>query len=230
MKILITGAAQRVGYHITQFLASQGHKIIIHYNSSKNQAEELLQKIGGKSKGHNLIQADFSKQEQVENLLSKIPKIDVLINNASTFNCLPFAELSSQHILDDYQVNFLAPLSLMRQFKNLYRSGHIINFLDQRVAKVDYKAGTYGLAKKSLRDATEATAVEWAPEIQVNALAFGRILKPVGVSEEKWKKDYLEAPQKRTVSLDDICNACELLINSQLTGQVWYIDSGLHLV
>ena len=45
MKILITGAAKRIGRMMTEHLVEQGHQIAIHYNSSENAAIELLESL-----------------------------------------------------------------------------------------------------------------------------------------------------------------------------------------
>ena len=230
MRILITGAGRRIGKDVSQFLASQGHQLILHYNRAEHEARQLLEKIGGREKGHSLLQANFSNAQEVESLFNDLQPFDVLINNASTYNMTSLEEVTPQQIREDYQVNFFAPFTLMQMFKKFCKKGQIINFIDQRVHKVEPSAGAYLLAKKNLRDTTEAAAVEWAPDIRVNALALGKTMKPETMTELQWEEEYLKAPQQRPISMEEIHQACQFLLNSEITGQIIYLDSGLHLI
>ena len=180
MKILITGAAKRIGRMISEHLASKGHQVAIHYNGSKADAEELLESLGRTA--HTVIQADLSNLSQTETLLNRLNESwghpDVIINNASTYYRRGMSNFTSEELLEDYTINFFSPLTLMREFKTLCKKGSIINFIDKRVNAVEPEAGPYALAKKSLRDATLACSQEWQPEIRVNAIAPGPVLLP----------------------------------------------------
>lgn len=182
MKILITGAAKRIGRMLSGHLANKGHQIAIHYNSSATDAESLLEELGGKSNGHCTIQANLGNLKEAESLLSTLMdewgKPDVLINNASTYFRRGMTNFSNIEMMEDYTINFFSPLILMREFKKQCGTGSIINFVDRRVNYIDPEAGPYALAKKSLRDATEACAEEWSPSIRVNAIAPGPVLLP----------------------------------------------------
>ena len=88
MRVLITGAARRIGRMLAERLAAQGHKIAIHYNSSDIEALQLLAQLGGKEQGHIAIQCDLNDLDQTANLLNDLQgwgKPSILINNASTF-------------------------------------------------------------------------------------------------------------------------------------------------
>jgi pteridine reductase len=185
VNILITGGAKRVGKMLSEHLAAQGHKIAIHYNNSSPEANDVLKSIGGKKAGHFSIQANLCKLNEAETIFSELKTHwqipDVLINNASTYNRRGMTHYSTSELLEDYNINFFAPLILMRCFRQVADQGSIINMLDKRVLIIDPEAGPYALAKKSLRDATLACASEWAPYFRVNGIAPGTILPPEGV-------------------------------------------------
>lgn len=90
MIALITGGARRLGSYISAYLASLGHDLIIHYNSSLNEARATADLI--KSKGAkvniDLIQANFLKLDEVDKLVDYLQKnkVDILINNAAYFS------------------------------------------------------------------------------------------------------------------------------------------------
>lgn len=195
MRVLITGGAKRIGKLIVRKLASKGHKIAIHYNNSEAEALQLLAEIGGKEQGHMTIQCnlnDLDESSQLFHKLSSWGKPAILINNASTYFRRGFENFTNEELLEDYTVNFFAPLILMKEFHQQCGFGNIINILDKRIDLVDPDAGPYALAKKSLRDATLACAQEWFPKIRVNAVAPGPVLFPEEAIESASKIDLLD--------------------------------------
>jgi len=88
--ILITGAAKRIGKEIALTYSELGWNIIIHYNSSKKDAEKLAEKINSKNPNTaKIIQANLDIDSEVSKLIDESKKlfdtIDILVNNASTF-------------------------------------------------------------------------------------------------------------------------------------------------
>ncbi|NQZ56701.1 MAG: SDR family NAD(P)-dependent oxidoreductase [Lentisphaeraceae bacterium] len=182
MRILVTGGARRLGRFFVKSLAAEGHQMAIHYNTSSAQAEEVLAEVGGKDKGHRIFQTDLSNLKEAEKLIPTCvadgEPLDLLINCASTFHCRGMSGINSDDLLQDITINFMSPFLLMQQFNLHCPSGQIINILDRRVNLVDAAAGPYALAKKSLRDATQACAQEWLNKTRVNAIAPGNVLNP----------------------------------------------------
>lgn len=217
MKILITGASKRIGKILTEHLAKQGHQMAIHYNNSSAAARQLLNDLGGQSKGHTIIQANLAVMHQTENLLTDLKQDwgapDVLINNASTYFRRGMTKFTTEELCEDYTINFFSPLILMKEFRRLCQQGSVINFVDKRVNLVDPEAGPYALAKKSLRDATLACAQEWQGKVRVNAIAPGPILPP-DESCDNIKK----------VTLDKLLNVVVDYINHTATGEVTIIE------
>jgi pteridine reductase len=213
MRILITGAARRIGRITAECLAKQGHKIAIHYNNSDIEAMALLSKLGGTENGHIAIQADLNDINNASSLLQQLQpwgKPAILINNASTYHRRGLENFSNSELLDDYNVNFFSPFILMREFKKSCGYGSIINILDQRIDTVEPEAGPYAFAKKSLRDATEACAMEWKPQIRVNGIAPGPILL---------QHEDLEAAENKD-SMKKFTAIIREFITSQETGQI----------
>ena len=232
--ILITGAAVRIGRAIAEAFAEQGASVVIHYRSSEEEAVNLcdeLTSIGGQ---HYTIQADLAKSEERDELIPRanelVDGLDCLINNASVYRRSYLAEVEEEDLWRDYIINFVAPFMLMRSFKKTVSTGSIINLLDQRVDVVDPAAGTYGCAKKSLRDVTEGSAVEWAPDIRVNGVAPGVVLPPPNVPEEKMEELLQNIPMQKNSGLEEIAQTCVFLTKAEtVTGEVIYVDGGLHL-
>lgn len=234
-RVLVTGAAVRIGRAIALRLAAAGARIAVHFHRSEREAWELMEALARVAPGHVIVQADLGNAREREQLIPQLLDqgfpLDGLVNNASVYRRAPLLSLTPERFRDDYEINFVAPFQLMRDFAAYCKRGWIVNLLDQRVAGVDPSAGAYGLAKKSLRDVTEAAAVQWAPAIRVNAVAPGFVLPPPGVSPAKMKKFLPAIPMGCASTVDEVADACLYLAAGRTTtGQILFVDGGLHLV
>lgn len=229
--VLVTGGAVRIGRAICTAFANAGAKVIIHYNKSGKEAAELLEILGGEKAGHRTVKCELSDLAAAAGLIQSLGKTDILVNNASIFIPCP---LSSEKLPDakkQMDINFRAPLILMRKFMEAkIKEGCIINLLDQRIAKTSPNDGSYTLSKKALAEATSTAALEWAPRIRVNGVAPGAILPPRGMEKSKMKIQISMTPMKKAPSPGEVAKACIFLAESDsITGQIIYVDGGQHL-
>lgn len=232
-RILITGAAVRIGRAAALRLAADGADVILHCNRSMDAARLLLAELGGEDAGHGLVQCDLADESAVDALLERLPPgppLWGLVNNASAYTRKPMAKIGWDDLRTDFAVNAFAPIRLMCEFRNRVGVGCVVNLLDQRVSAVDPGAGSYGLAKKTLRDATEAAALEWAPDIRVNGIAPGYVLPPPGVGEEAMKPLLETVPMRARTKPEEVADACHYLMTAPtMTGQILYLDGGMHV-
>ena len=235
-KIIITGAATRIGAAIAKKLSGPGIEIVIHYNKSKANAENLKKKlIKNKTKVY-LVKGDLSKENDLKKIItfakSKLKYFDCLINNASLFendNLKNFTSKSWSHHLD---VNLKAPPFLTKEFaKNIKgKNNNIINIIDQRVFKLTPFFFSYTLSKAGLYTLTKTSAMSLSPNIRVNGIAPGPTIKNKRQTDKHFKKQYLATPLRKQVDVEEVCNAVDFFIkNSSITGQVLAIDSGQNL-
>jgi 3-oxoacyl-[acyl-carrier protein] reductase len=95
---LITGAAKRIGRSIALRLAAEGADIIISYDSSKSEAEQLVEELKSAGRRALAIQADVSHRADVQKLFSaaenEFGRLDILVNNAGMFFGAKFEELT----------------------------------------------------------------------------------------------------------------------------------------
>lgn len=227
-RILITGAARRVGAYMAEFFAAKGAEIFIHANNSTLEAEALAKKINGKA-----CFCDLQNLDALPGFFRQLGRVDILINNASCYEVSPLAVESVDSMLKHYKINFIAPVILAQCMKNQALDDSVIlNILDREISLHTPDKGSYLISRKSLADATLELAKELSPlQIRVNAIAPGSVLAPVFMPEKAMTKTIAASPLKRTASLNDLCESAALLISSRsLTGQILQVDAGQHLL
>ena len=235
-KIIITGAATRIGAAIAEKLSGHNVEIAIHFNKSKSKAEILkkkLQKLGTKV---HLVKADLSKEKDiyklVKTLKSKMRYFDCLVNNASMFENDKLENFNSKSWEKHISTNLKAPALLSKEFSKNTRGkkNNIINIIDQRIFKLTPYFFSYTISKTGLYTLTKTSAMSLAPNIRVNGIAPGPTIKNKRQSDTHFKKQYFATPLKKQVNVNEICNAVDFFIkNASITGQVLAIDSGQSL-
>jgi pteridine reductase len=236
--VLITGAAKRIGRSIAERFAAEGWEVILHFNSSRKEAEFLSEDLRAKYPGRlfPIVQADLTQStEAIVKLLDKLPEgiitLDCLINNASVFDPGLLGETDYQLLRQQMSVNFETPFLLMQKFCSRFGKGNIVNILDTRVVNNDSSYGAYSLSKKALMQATKMAALEWAPFVRVNGLAPGPVLPPPGKDASSLNAVIADTPLKKAAGLDNLTDSVYFLVsNSAVTGQVIFCDSGAHLL
>ena len=235
-KIIITGAATRMGAAIAKKLSGPKVEIVIHYNKSKSNAEQLKKElIKNKTKVY-LIKGDLSKENDLKKIVkfskSKLKYFDCLINNASLFENDNLKNFTSKSWGQHLDVNLKAPAYLTKEFaKNIRgKNNNIINIIDQRVFKLTPFFFSYTLSKTGLYTLTKTSAMSLSPNIRVNGIAPGPTIKNKRQTDKHFKKQYLATPLRKQVDVEEVCNAVDFFIkNSSITGQVLAIDSGQNL-
>lgn len=236
---LITGAAHRIGATIARCLHSQGMNVIVHYRSSKDAAEQLQSELlAQRPNSAYLIQGDLHDTATLRNLVKEScqwqSRLDVLINNASSFYPTPVAEVNEAQWDDLLCSNLKAPFFLAQAASSYLRQCHgcIVNIADIHAERPLKGYSVYNIAKAGLVMLTKSLARELAPEIRVNAVAPGAILWPEhGASEQTRKHIIADTALKRQGNPHDVSRAIVFLIRDAeyMTGQVLTVDGGRSL-
>ncbi len=239
---LVTGGAIRVGSEIARALARAGCDIVIHYRNSSAAAESLADGLRSLGRQVWLIQSDLAEDGEPEAVLQAgwemAGRIDILVNNASSYTRDLLADASPADFERHWRINALAPMLLTKTFADYVRSsenlppdylGHVINILDRRIAAPEGGSLPYWVSKKALTAFTRGAAIELAPHITVNAVAPGPVLAPDGVIVASEPAGNLLLTTRATPA--DVGEAVLYLTTSGcLTGQIIYVDSGQHLL
>ncbi len=231
---LVTGAARRLGQTMAVALAGQGVRVVVHHHRSEPEAVavcEEIQRLGGSVWR---VQGDLADTQQAEQAfreaIAQAGRIDILINNASTFESDTIWDATEDSILSNIRIHAMAPLTLARQMAGQGGEGHIINLLDTRVAVYDREHASYHISKRVLATLTRMLAMELAPKIAVNAIAPGLVLPPLGQDENYLEKLAYTTPLKCHGQPQDVADAMLFLLRSRfITGQILYVDGGYHM-
>jgi pteridine reductase len=235
--LLITGAARRIGAEIVRTLHAQGMNICLHYRNSREEADQLREELEAiRPDSVSLAQADLLHTNElprlVEETLERWGRLDVLINNASSFYATPVGSITE----DDWDIlmgsNLKAPLFLSQAATPELKknSGCIVNIVDIHAFRPLKGYPVYSAAKAGLKTLTESLARELGPEIRVNGVAPGAILWPE--QEEEYSEQHKEIIQrtalKREGSPADIASTVLFLVRDAqyITGQVIPVDGG----
>ena len=246
-RALITGGALRLGRAIASGLAGAGADLVLHYRSSSKAAEETAATLEGRGVRVDLIQADLSDPEAAGTLLDRAwdlaGPIDMLVNSASRFPSGRLDTLRFDQLTEVLALNTWAPFVATRRLAERIHAGGegaggpraraggaVVNMLDTRIVGSDLPHAGYHLSKRALADLTRMTAIEFAPDVRVNAVAPGYILPPPDQDRAYLERRAREVPLGRPGSPDDIAGAVVYLMAAEyVTGQTIYVDGGQNL-
>ena len=232
----VTGGAKRIGATIAETLHNNGFNVAIHYNSSSDSAEQLCAQFNAKKQDSSIaIGADLLDQSSLENLIpsliEKTKRLDVLVNNASTFYPTPIEKIALEDWENLFGTNLKAPLFLSKYAaKYLQQSrGTIINIIDIHSKKPLKDHPIYGSAKSGLAMLTRSLASDLAPAVRVNGISPGLILWPENNPSDQVKNNILQQiPLKKIGTSEDIANCVLFLIEDApyITGEIIAVDGG----
>ena len=161
--ILITGAAGGIGEALCTSFAEANGTIILHYNSNKDKAESLLQKLPGMH--HRAIQCDLSNADQVNTMFSAIDHVDIVINNAAVVENHEIDSLSYQDWQDIWErtigANLIGPANIMylaSKFMIKNGGGKFINISSRGAFRGEPSAPAYGASKAGLNSLGQSLA------------------------------------------------------------------------
>lgn len=239
-RMLITGASTGIGAATAKLLAHK-NELILHYNSSEEEAEEVaafVEKQGGKG---YLIQADLSTEKGTKLLFDKcanqFDSLDVLINNAgSLVERKTAGELEWDLMEYSFRLNVFSVMKLSSLCLPLLEKGEdpqIINITSIAMRHGSPTATIYGATKGALDSFTRGLASEMAPAIRVNAVAPGVIATPFHErfsTPERMEKFRESTPLKRNGKPRHIATAIRFLLeNDFITGETIDVNGGLFM-
>ena len=233
---LITGAARRIGAAIARTLHAEGADVAIHYRESGDAANAVAEDLNAmRADSAATFAADLNDLASLNHLVDDVrawrSRLDILVNNASSFYPTPVGEITEDQWDDLIGTNLKAPLFLSQAALPALRQarGVIINIVDIHSQRPLRNHTVYGLAKAGLVMLTRSLAKDLAPEVRVNGVSPGAILWPENGMSGATKDAILEqVPLGRPGTPDDVANAVLFMAKdaNYVTGQIIAIDGG----
>jgi pteridine reductase len=227
---LVTGAARRVGAAIVSRLHEAGANVAIHYRGSAKEADALAAGFNATREDSDLLDTAAAPR-LIAGVLEWRGRLDVLVNNASTFYPTPLGEITEQQWDDLVGSNLKAPLFLSQAAAPALRdtSGAIVNIVDIHAQRPLRNHLVYGPAKAGLAMLTRSLAKDLAPEVRVNGVAPGAILWPEIDMDDATKESIIkQIPLARGGQPGDIADCVLYLARDAryVTGQIISVDGG----
>lgn len=234
--VLITGGARRLGAAMARALHGAGARVMIHHRSSADAARALAAELNGlRADSAATIAADLNDLGALPGLvqatLAAFGRLDVLINNASTFYPTPVGEITPAQFDDLIGSNLRAPLFLSQAAALSLRAtgGLILNMVDIHGLRPLKRHPVYSAAKAALAMLTQSLARELAPDVRVNGIAPGPVMWPEGDMDAALQAKILERTAlKRIGSPEDVARAALFFVRDApyVTGQILPVDGG----
>ena len=178
--VLVTGSSKGIGKATIIEFASNGYNVVINYNNSKSEAEELKKYVEGKYNIKALtLKADVSSENEVKEMIEKIinefGNIDVLVNNAGIVYDRDFNEMKVEEFENTLKVNVIGAFIVAREVSKYMKKGSsIINVSSTNGTKtISPECLDYNISKIGLQSLTRDLAFQFKPNIRVNAIAIG---------------------------------------------------------
>lgn len=243
---VITGSTKGIGRGIASSLSNNGYHVII---TSRDQARaeavaEAIISEGGTASGlcFDLDQLD-SVNALIETIHERFGRLDVLVNNALSTNCVPpFQVLSDEQIIGAFTSNISHQFLLCKKAQPLLQAcgGNIINIGSVVVNRPILGMALYTIIKGAIVQMTKALAAEWAGEnIRVNAInpgfVYSSAMEDLGMPQEAIDAGYKHCeqfhPLGRIGEPADVGELVAFIASSKaslMTGSIIDLDAGMH--
>jgi 3-oxoacyl-[acyl-carrier protein] reductase len=231
---LVTGGSRGIGKAICYALASDGYHVIVHYNNSKHEAEQIAKNIEGTA-----IQCDLSSTKNIDAFYSEITKsfkeIHCLIHNAGIADEDYLSNLTEQCFDDHININLKSPVFLTQKMKSITKDGSIIFISSGCATYPTPDALSYAISKAGIEIFAKSIYEEMAPEIRVNVVAAGATdtdmyQKNYNAADQEWVDN--NNPMRGPRSPEEIANMVAFLASDKaggVTGQVIRVNGGSHV-
>src|SRR4051812_24663604 len=245
--VLITGASTGIGAAAARAFADVGARVIVHYNASREPAEQVVADIKGKGGSAALVAGDVMTEGDIKRVVGESLKafggrIDVLINNAGgMLGRVKIEDYTREHIERVLMLNCTQIALFLREVVPVMRrqkSGNIIN-VTSIAARHGGGGGAilYAGAKGFVSTVTRGWAKELVGDgIRVNGVSPGVITTPFHdrySTAEQLKAMQATVPMNRLGSADECAGTFLYLasdaMSGYVTGQIIEVNGGQYM-
>lgn len=240
--VIVTGASRGIGACVAKEFGKLGYNVVVCYNKSGKQAEDIandIEKNGGKAL---LVQVDVSNSESVKNMVDQAEKvfgnIDVLVNNAGISISGLLIDMTDEQIQNLVSTNLVSTIVCSREVaKNMMKAGQ------GKIINVSSIWGVVGGSNETVYSATKAGIIGFSKalakelglmNINVNVVAPGAIETDMMKQYDSQTKQEIasETALNRLGKSEDVAKVITFLASesaSYITGQVIRVDGGWNI-
>lgn len=244
--VLVTGASGGIGQAVARTLAGEGARVVVHYRSQADEAEELAAEVGGIALG-----ADLTSEEEVAALVhdavATFGGLDAVVANAGVWPSepLPLWELSLERWRHTLEVDLTGTFLTLRAFLR-HVAEDVAAVPAPAIVLVGSTAGTYGEAGHSDYAAAKAAMqhgllrslknelADLHPRGRVNAVAPGWVATPMTagkLTDEAVARATATMALRKVATPEDVAAAVAWLLSpvaaGHLTGEVVTVAGGM---
>jgi 3-oxoacyl-[acyl-carrier protein] reductase len=239
-RALVTGAGRGLGSALALGLAREGADVVVHYNRSREGAEQVAGEIERLGRRATTVQADITQLKQVEALAERCGAIDVLVNNVG--DAAPeqrsWQELDERLIDRVLLTDVKGTMFVIHEVGRRMAAGAIVNVCSNVVVTGSPRAPQYAASKYGVIGLTKSYAAAFAPNVRVNALGPGFIETETTLAREDWRSGRREevlagTPLRRIPEPEDIVAPIVFLASddsAHLTGAFLVYDGGFSML
>lgn len=232
---LVTGGGRRVGRAIALGLAERGMNVMVHYNRSEIEARATLEELRALGVRAEIMQANLGNPLDIEHLFVAVEsyygRLDVLVNSASTFVTGDVLETTVNDWNYVMAVNLRAPFVCSQRAAHLMLArraqGVIVNIADVAGQVPWTRFPAHSVSKAGLIMLTQVLAKSLGPDIRVNAVVPGPVLKPDAMTDARWRELGAALPAGQPGRPENVVQAINTFIdNDFITGAILNVDGG----
>jgi pteridine reductase len=243
-RALVTGAGQRVGAEIAATLGASGFDVAVHARSSVAGAEAVLDRVRAAGGDGFVVTGDLATvpgcSSVVDAVRARWDHLDVLVNNASAFEPVPFEKIGVDAWEAMLGVNLRAPFLLSQGLLPLLgaarspsgrdgEGGLVVHLCDIGADRPVSGYAHYSVSKAGLVMLVKAMAVELAPAVRTVGVSPGQVIWPDDYPPSLREKLAKRIPMARVGSPADVAALVRFLATEghYLNGVVVPVDGGL---
>jgi len=231
--VFITGGSKGIGKSIALYFKELQYNVVISYNKSINDANDL------QKKGIHIYKMDVTNNaecvETIRNIIIDFGRIDILVNNAGVIDNQLFHKMLPEQWTNviSTNVNSLYNVThsiIQNMIENNY--GRIINISSIVGLKGSKGQSNYSSSKHAVIGFTKTLALEYSDKnILVNCICPGLVnTDMIKLIHPNIVNKIIESmPIKKIIEPFEIAKACEFLANSDYcTGTILNLDCGMN--
>jgi len=239
---LVTGSSRGLGRAIVVELAKCGYDVVINYNNSESRAKEVNEEVKKYGVKSLVIKCDISNEEEVKNMVNQtideFGKIDVLVNNAAVCIDSLYQDKTVDNFKKTLDTNVIGTFLVSKyvgdiMYENKY--GKIVNVSSTNGINTYFPMCLdYDASKASIISLTHNLAMQYAPYVNVNAVAPGFIATETEINnmdEEFIKSEEEKIFLRRMGKEEEVAKVVKFLVSddsSYINSEVIRVDGGMY--